>query len=36
VFVQRFWKSAKYVAIYLHAYYSVAKAKYGIWRYIDF
>jgi len=36
VFVERFWKSIKYEAVYLHAYDSVAEAKNGIGRYIDF
>ena len=30
VFAERFWKSIKYEAVYLHAYDSVAEAKSGI------
>lgn len=36
VFVERFWRSIKYEEIYLHAYDSVAAAKAGIARYIEF
>jgi putative transposase len=36
VFVERFWKSIKYEAIYLHAYDNVSEARDGIGRYIDF
>ena len=36
VFVERFWRSIKYEEVYLHAYDSVAQAKTGIARYIDF
>ena len=36
IFVERFWRSIKYEEIYLHAYDSVAQAKAGIARYIDF
>lgn len=36
VFVERFWRSIKYEEVYLHAYESVADAKAGIARYIDF
>ena len=36
VFVERFWKSIKYEAIYLHAYDSVSEARAGIGRYIEF
>jgi putative transposase len=36
VFVERFWKSIKYEAIYLHAYDSVSDARAGIGGYIEF
>lgn len=36
VFVERFWKSIKYEAVYLHAYDSVAEATTGIGRYMSF
>ena len=36
IFVERFWRSIKYEEIYLHAYDSVAQAKAGIARYIEF
>jgi len=36
VFVERFWKSIKYEAVYLHAYDNVSEAQGGIGRYIDF
>ena len=36
VFVERFWRSIKYEEVYLHAYESVADAKAGIARHIDF
>jgi putative transposase len=36
VFVERLWRSIKYEEIYLHAYDSVAAAKAGIARYIEF
>ena len=36
VFVERLWRSIKYEEVYLHAYESVAAAKVGIARYIDF
>ncbi len=36
VFVERLWRSIKYEEVYLHAYESVADAKAGIARYIDF
>jgi putative transposase len=36
VFVERFWRSAKYEEVYLHAYDSVAEARASIGRYIDF
>jgi len=36
VFVERLWRSIKYEEVYLHAYDSVAQAKTGIARYIDF
>ena len=36
IFVERFWRSIKYEEIFLHAYDSVAQAKAGIARYIDF
>ena len=36
VFVERLWKSVKYEEVYLHAYDSVAQAKAGLARYIDF
>jgi len=34
--VERFWRSIKYEKIFLHAYDSVAQARAGIARYIDF
>jgi putative transposase len=36
VFVERFWRSVKYEEVYLHAYDSIAEAKAGIRRYIEF
>ncbi len=36
VFVERFWKSIKYEAVYLHAYDKGSKARGGTGRYIDF
>ena len=36
VFVERLWKSVKYEEVYLHAYESVAEARYSIGRYLDF
>ncbi len=36
VFVERFWRSIKYEEVYLHAYDSIAEAKAGIGRYIEF
>ncbi len=36
IFVERFWRSIKYEEIFLHAYESVAQARAGIARYIDF
>jgi len=36
IFVERIWRSIKYEEVYLHAYDSVAQAKAGITRYIDF
>ena len=36
IFVERIWRSIKYEEVYLHAYDSVALAKAGIARYIDF
>jgi len=36
VFIERFWKSIKYEAVYLHAYDNVPEAKSGIGRYIHF
>jgi len=36
VFVERLWRSLKYEEVYLHAYDSVAEARAGIARYIDF
>ena len=36
VFVERLWRSVKYEEVYLHAYDSVAQARAGITRYIDF
>lgn len=36
VFVERFWRSIKYEEVYLHAYESIAEAKAGIGRYIEF
>ena len=36
VFVERLWKTIKYEEVYLHAYDTVADAKAGIARYIDF
>ncbi len=36
VFVERFWKSIKYEAVYMHAYDNVPEARSGIGRYIDF
>ena len=36
VFVERLWRSIKYEEVYLHAYDSVAQAKAGIGKYIEF
>ncbi len=36
VFVERLWRSIKYVEVYLHACESVSQAKAGIARYIGF
>jgi len=36
VFVERLWKTIKYEEVYLHAYDTVADAKAGLARYIDF
>jgi len=36
VFVERLWKSVKYEEVYLHAYDSVAQARAGLTRYLDF
>jgi len=36
IFIERLWRTIKYEEIYLHAYDSVAQAKAGIARYIDF
>lgn len=36
VFVERLWRSVKYEEVYLHAYDSVAQARAGIGRYMDF
>jgi len=36
VFVERLWRSIKYEEIYLHGYETVAAAKQGLARYLDF
>jgi putative transposase len=36
VFVERLWRSVKYEEVYLYAYESVAEARAGIGRYLDF
>ena len=36
VFVERLWRSVKYEEVYLHAYESVAAARAGIARYLEF
>ena len=36
IFVERLWRSLKYEEVYLHAYDSVAEARIGIGRWIDF
>jgi putative transposase len=36
VFVERLWKTIKYEEVYLHAYDTVADARTGLARYIDF
>ncbi len=36
VFVERLWRSVKYEEVYLHAYETVAEARTGIGRYIEF
>jgi putative transposase len=36
VFVERLWRSVKYEEVYLHAYASVAKARAGLGRYLNF
>jgi len=36
VFIERLWRSVKYEEVYLHAYESVAEARAGIGRYLDF
>jgi putative transposase len=36
VFVERLWRSVKYEEVYLHAYASVAEARAGLARYLNF
>ncbi|SIR14972.1 putative transposase [Acidiphilium rubrum] len=36
VFVERIWRSVKYEEVYLHAYASVAEARAGLGRYLNF
>ncbi len=36
VFVERLWRSVKYEEVYLHAYVSVAEARAGLGRYMNF
>jgi putative transposase len=36
VFVERLWRSVKYEEVYLHAYVSVAEARAGLGRYLNF
>jgi putative transposase len=36
VFVERLWRSVKYEEVYLHAYASVAEARVGLSRYLNF
>jgi putative transposase len=36
VFVERLWRSVKYEQVYLHAYASVAEARAGLGRYMNF
>lgn len=36
VFIERLWRSVKYVEVYLHAYESVASARAGLDRYFRF
>ena len=36
IFVERLWRSVKYEEVYLHAYESIAEARAGIRRYLDF
>jgi putative transposase len=36
VFVERLWRSVKYEEVYLHAYASVAEARAGLGRYLNF
>ena len=36
VFVERLWRSVKYEEVYLHAYASVAEARVGLGRYLNF
>ena len=36
VFVERLWRSVKYEEVYLHAYASVAEARAGLGRYMNF
>jgi len=36
VFVERLWRSVKYEEVYLHAYESVAEARAGLGRYLNF
>jgi putative transposase len=36
VFVERLWRSVKYEEVYLHAYASVAEARTGLGRYLNF
>ena len=36
VFIERLWRSVKYEEVYLHAYDSVAEAKSGIGKYLEF
>ena len=36
MFVERLWRSVKYEEVYLHAYASVAAARAGLGRYLNF
>jgi len=36
VFVERLWRSVKYEEVYLHAYASLAEARAGLGRYLNF